>query len=147
VKKTLIISEVFDPEDFLINDLVDSWIEEGRQLEVLTRNPSYPFDKIFDGYSNGLYNSSLYKNTVKVHRFLVIKGYQKSLTIKMLNYLNYMVFSFFILLFIGRRFDQVFVYQTGPLSNAFSAALLKPIFGYKLVIWSQDLWPETIYAF
>ena len=145
-KKALVLTEVFYPEDFIINDLVDDWLEEGYELEILTRNPSYPYGKVLKGFKNKFYSSALHKGA-KVHRFFVIPGYQRSLAIKLLNYINYMFFSFWILLFIGKRFDKIFIYQTGPLTNAFSAVLLKPIFKYKITIWSQDLWPDTIYAY
>lgn len=145
-KKALIITEVFYPEDFIINDLVDTWLEQGYELDVLTRNPSYPYGKVLEGFKNRIYSKSKYKNAT-IYRFLVIPGYQKSLLIKMLNYVNYMFLSFWILLFKGRKYDKVFIYQTGPLTNAFSPVFLKPIFKYKITIWSQDLWPDTIYAY
>jgi len=146
IKKALVITEVFHPEDFIINDLVDSWLSQGYDLEILTRNPTYPIGKVFKGFKNRIYNKSIYKSAV-IHRFLVIPGYQNSLVIKLLNYINYIVFSFFILLFKGRCFNKIFIYQTGPLTNAFSPVLLKPFFNYKITIWSQDLWPDTIYAY
>lgn len=145
-KKALILSEVFWPEDFIINDLVDDWLAKGYSLEVLTRNPSYPFGRVTDGYKNNLYNKSVYKNTF-VHRFFVFPGYQNSLLIKILNYVTYMFICFWFLLFNGKKYDKIFIYQTGPLTNAFSPVLLKTIFKYKITIWSQDLWPDTIYAF
>lgn len=145
-KKALVITEVFHPEDFIINNLVDDWLAKGYELEVLTRNPSYPYGKVLQGYKNKLYNKSFYKTAV-IHRFLVIPGYQNSLVIKLLNYISYMFFSFWVLLSIGRRFDKIFIYQTGPLTNAWSPVLLKPLFRYKITIWSQDLWPDTIYAY
>lgn len=145
-KKALVITEVFHPEDFIINDLVDDWLEKGYDLEILTRNPSYPFGKVLEGYTNSIYNKSSYKSAV-IHRFFVIPGYQNSLLLKLLNYINYMFFSFWILLCIGSRFDKVFIYQTGPLTNGLMPVLLKPLFNYKVTIWSQDLWPDTIYAY
>lgn len=145
-KKALIITEVFHPEDFIINDLVDTWLAEGYELDILTRNPSYPYGKLLEGFKNRIYSKSKYKKAT-IYRFLVIPGYQKSLLIKILNYVNYMFLSFWILLFKGRKYNKVFIYQTGPLTNAFSPVLLKSIFGYKITIWSQDLWPDTIYAY
>jgi glycosyltransferase involved in cell wall biosynthesis len=77
----------------------------------------------------------------------VFPGYQKSLFIKLLNYISYIFLSFWLLLIIGRRFNKVFIYQTGPLTNALSPVLLKPLFKFKITIWTQDLWPETVYAY
>lgn len=145
-KKALVITEVFHPEDFIINDLVDSWIDDGHEIEVLTRNPSYPQGKVLEGFHNRLYSNSLYK-LAKVHRIFVFPGYQKSLFIKLFNYISYIFLSFWLLLIIGRRFNKVFIYQTGPLTNALSPVLLKPLFKFKITIWTQDLWPETVYAY
>ena len=49
-KKALILSEVFYPEEFVINDLVNEWEMQGYQVEVLTRVPSYPFGKVYKGF-------------------------------------------------------------------------------------------------
>lgn len=145
-KKALIISEVFHPEDFIINDLVDDWLDKGYQLDVLTRNPSYPYGKVLQGFKNRLYSKSTYKGA-NVHRIFVFPGYQSRLFIKMLNYLSYVFLSFWVLLFKGRHYNKVFIYQTGPLTNALSAVVLKSLFRYRITIWSQDLWPETVYAY
>ena len=54
-KKALLISEVFYPEEFLINDIVLEWTEKGYEIDVLTRNPSYPYGEVSDGYRNKLF--------------------------------------------------------------------------------------------
>lgn len=145
-KKALVLGEAFYPEDFLINDLVREWEQEGRQIEVLTRAPSYPFGKVYEGYKNKIYQTTFF-NTVKVHRFPVLQGYEKSTLIKVLNYFSFVFWSFWVILFIGRRFDRVFIYQTGPLTLATAGVLMKKFFGSKVFIWTQDLWPETVYAY
>lgn len=144
--KCLIIGEVFYPEEFLVNDVAREWSDNGHQIEVLTRTPSYPFGKVFPGYKNKLYQTN-YFNKIKVHRFFIIPGYRSSKIIKVLNYLNFVLFGSMIALFIGRRFDKVFVYQTGPLTLALPAVLIKKLYSKKVTIWSQDLWPDTVYAY
>ena len=145
-KRALIITEVFFPEDFLINDLVFDWQKKKYSFEVFTRNPSYPKDKLFPGYSNTIYSKSLDKG-ILVHRVFTLLGYQRSNLVKFLNYILYFFLSFIFLVLNLHRYDRVFVYQTGPLSNAFSVSILKIFFKFKLIIWSQDIWPETLYAF
>lgn len=144
--KALVIGEAFYPEDFLINDLVQEWERNGYDFEVLTRVPSYPFGKVYQGYKNKIYQTT-YFNTIKVHRFPVWQGYEKSVFIKVLNYFSFVFWSFWVILFIGRRFDRVFIYQTGPLTLATAGVLMKKFFGAKVTIWTQDLWPETVYAY
>lgn len=145
-KKVLVLGEAFYPEDFLINDLVKEWEKKGYVFEVLTRTPSYPFGKVFQGYKNKIYQITFF-NKIKVHRFPVIQGYQKSKIIKILNYFSFVFWSCWIIMFIGRRFDRIFVYQTGPLTLATAGILAKKIYKAKVIIWTQDLWPETVYAY
>lgn len=145
-KKTLVLAEAFYPEDFLINELVETWEKEGREVEVLTRAPSYPFGKVYKGYKNKIYQTTFF-NSIPVHRFPVLQGYDKSTLIKVLNYFTFVFWSFWVVLFIGRRFDRVFIYQTGPLTLATAGILLKKWFGAKVIIWTQDLWPDSVYAY
>ena len=145
-KKALVIGEAFYPEDFLINDLVQEWEKEQYEFEVLTRSPSYPFGKVYKGYKNKIYQIT-YFNSIKIHRFPVMQGYEKSTLIKILNYFSFVFWSFWVVLFIGRRFDKVFIYQTGPLTLATAGIILKKLYNAKVTIWTQDLWPETVYAY
>ena len=145
-KKVLVLCEAFYPEDFIINDLTQEWEKEGYDFEVLTRAPSYPFGKVYDGYKNKIYQKTFF-NSIKIHRFPVIQGYHKSTILKILNYFSFVFWSFWIILFIGKRFDKVFIYQTGPLTLATAGIFLKKFFKAKVIIWTQDLWPETVYAY
>ena len=144
--RALIIGEVFYPEDFLINDLAQEWEKRGYDFEVLTRTPSYPFGKVYEGYKNKIYQTTFF-NTIKIHRFPVWQGYERNVLIKVLNYFSFVFWSFWVILFIGRRFDRVFIYQAGPLTLATAGILMKKFFGAKVTIWTQDLWPETVYAY
>ncbi|MDN3686516.1 glycosyltransferase family 4 protein [Cyclobacterium jeungdonense] len=145
-KMALVIGEAFYPEDFIINDLVKTWKKRGYEIEVLTRTPSYPFGKVFEGYKNKIYQKTSFEG-IKVHRFPVITGYQKSGLVKLLNYISFIIFGTITALFIGRKFDRVFIYQTGPLTVALPGVFLKIVYGTKLGIWTQDLWPDTVYAY
>jgi glycosyltransferase involved in cell wall biosynthesis len=145
-KKLLIIGEAFYPEDFIINDLAQEWSSKGYHVEVLTRNPSYPFGKIFDGYKNKIYQKTFFEE-IPVHRVFVLQGYQKSKVIKILNYFSFVFFASLVAIRIGRKFDRVFVYQTGPLTVALPGNLIRILFKKKLTIWTQDLWPDTVYAY
>lgn len=145
-KKLLIIGEAFYPEDFIINDLAKEWSSQGYQVEVLTRNPSYPFGKVFDGYKNKIYQKTFFEE-ILVHRVFVFQGYESNKFIKIINYLSFVFFASFVALFIGRRFDKIFVYQTGPLTVALPGNLIKILYKKHLTIWTQDLWPDTVYAY
>lgn len=145
-KKVLIIGEAFYPEDFIINDLAKEWSNQGYHVEVLTRNPSYPFGKVYSDYRNKIYQKTFFEE-IPVHRVMVLPGYQKSKVIKILNYLSFVFFASIVATLIGRKFDKIFVYQTGPLTVALPGNLIKLLYGKSLTIWTQDLWPDTVYAY
>lgn len=145
-KKLLIIGEAFYPEEFIINDLAKEWSRKGFQVEVLTRNPSYPFGKVFPGYKNKIYQKTWFSD-ILIHRVYLFEGYQRNKFIKILNYLSFVFFASWVALWIGRKFDKVFVYQTGPLTVAIPGNLIKIFYGKPLTIWTQDIWPDTVYAY
>ena len=144
--RILIIGEVFYPEDFLINELALDWQKKGHTVEVLTRTPSYPKDEVFKGYKNKLFQIN-YFNNIKIYRFPVILGYQSSTIKKILNYINFVLLGSIIAFFIGKKYDHVFIFQTGPLTLAFPGILLKKFYSKKVTIWTQDVWPDSVYAY
>ena len=142
----LVIGEVFYPEDFLINDLVSEWIEKGYDIEVLARAPSYPYGKTYKGYKNRIYQKDYYKGAT-VHRVGFVKGYSNSVVKKILNYILFVFLGTFVVLGIGRRFESMFIYHTGPLTLALPGIVAKKVYKLKTTIWTQDLWPDTVYAY
>ena len=52
LKKILIVSEVFYPEEFKINELALEWKNKGYEVDILTIVPSYPASEIYSGYEN-----------------------------------------------------------------------------------------------
>ena len=49
--KILVVSQYFYPEEFKINDLVDTLVKKGHEVTVLTGKPNYPKGEYFDGYT------------------------------------------------------------------------------------------------
>ena len=145
-RNVLVITEVFSPEEFLINDLVFSWKEQGFLVSVLTRNPSYPLGKVFTGYRNRLFQTEVIKG-VPVYRVQFIPGYKTNKLIKILNYLWNMTLGWLWAIKNGRKFDSIFIYQTGPLTFSSIGILIKKLYGKKTTIWTQDVWPETVFAY
>src|SRR5690606_31379270 len=47
----------------------------------------------------------------------------------------------------GKRYERIFFYQTGPLTNILPFTWFKKIWKYRITIWTQDLWPETLFAY
>ena len=145
--KVLIVVERFYPEDFLVNDLAAEWKRQGHAVEVLTQVPSYPFDKIFDGYRNKMYQTTREFNDIPVHRVSTIFGYNRSVFRKILNYLHFALLTSLWALWNGRTFDKVFIYHTAALTMASAAIPLRWVWRKPITIWTQDLWPDAVWGF
>ena len=145
--KILIVVERFYPEDFLVNDLASEWRRQGHDVEVLTQVPSYPFDKIFDGYKNKTYQTTREFNDIPVHRVSTIFGYNMSVKRKVLNYLHFGLLTSLWALWNGRKFQKVFIYHTAALTMASAVVPLKWIWRKPITIWTQDLWPDAVWGF
>ncbi len=142
----LIITERFYPEEFGINDLAQAWKAKGYEVAVLTQAPSYPYDEVYEGYKNKIFQTENWKG-IKINRVFSLMGYKKSVFLKVLNYLCFVFFASLISLFIGNKYSRVFVYHIGPLTQAIPAVLIKRIFGSKFYIWTLDIWPDSVYAY
>ena len=144
--KVLIITERFYPEEFIVNDLAAEWAAAGLRVDVLTQAPSYPFGKIFPGYSNKIFSHETWKG-ISISRFFTVTGYRDSLFLKLLNYLSFAFTGSLAAVAKARGYDRIFVYQTGPLTLAIPAVLARKLYGVPVTIWTQDLWPDMVYAY
>jgi glycosyltransferase involved in cell wall biosynthesis len=144
--RVLVLTDRYRPESFLINDLVDRWHGEGRRLDVLTQVPSYPQDAVFPGYRNLLYQARR-EHGIRVFRVRTILGYSRSTLRKVAGYVFFAVHASFAALLLGSRYRTVYVYQTGPLTQALPLFVLKRIYRCRTIIWTQDVWPDTVFAY
>lgn len=142
----LIITERYYPENFLINDLVRRWVTSGKRVDVLTQVPSYPADRLYDGYPNHYSHSS--ENGASVFRVRTVLGYRRNVIRKILGYLAFSFRASVAALLYFRNHHRVFVYHTGPLTQAIPVIFLK-LFGScrRTVIWTQDVWPDAVHAY
>ena len=147
MSKILILVERFYPEDFLVNDLASEWKQMGHEVEVLTQVPSYPFDKIYDGFRNKTYQTTVELNDIPVHRVSTIFGYNTSVKRKVLNYLHFGFLTSLWAIWNGRKYDRIFVYHTAALTMASAVVPLKWLWRKPTTIWTQDLWPDAVWGF
>ena len=146
--KILILTERFFPEEFLVNDIAAEWKRLGHSVEVLTQVPSYPRDRIFDGYRNRLFQTTCEYHEIPVHRVRTVLGYNSGgMKRKIVNYISFAFLTSLWALVFGWKYDRVFTYHTGPLSMATAALILRFIWWRKCMIWTQDVWPDTVYNY
>lgn len=144
--RILVFSEVFWPEDFIINDLVREWMSQGHEVEVVTQYPSYPQSYVFEGYDNKGYKTEDWEG-VKIHRYPFIEGYRDSKVSKFRNYYSFVQGGKKVVDNLDGHFDCTFVSQTGPLTVAYPALYAKKKLGIPVNIWTCDIWPDVVWSY
>jgi glycosyltransferase involved in cell wall biosynthesis len=144
--RVLVYSQYFWPESFRINDVAASLSEKGIQVEVLTGKPNYPRGVIYPGYHALGMQHEIYRN-VSVNRIPLLprgnSGWQLAL-----NYLSFVISGLLLAPWRMRQkeFDVIFIYAPSPLLQAIPAIFLGWLRGCPVVLWVQDLWPESLSA-
>ncbi len=144
--KILVVSEVFYPEDFIINNLAQEWQKMGHEVSVLSQYPSYPQSYVYDDYEN---KGEMIEdwNGIKIYRFPFVEGYRDSVKRKFANYLSFIRGGKKIAKRIGNDFDVIFVSQSGPLTVALPAIAAGKKYNKPVAIWTFDIWPDVVWTF
>jgi glycosyltransferase involved in cell wall biosynthesis len=145
-KKILIVTEVFYPEEFKINDVALAWVAKGYDVDVLTLTPTYPLGTVFSGYKNWFFRRDDF-NSIKIFRLRAVSGYKNSRTKKIWKYINFMFFGSIAALIIGRKYDLVFGFNISSLTDMFPAVVISKLYKKPTMFWVQDIWPDSVYAY
>ena len=146
--RILILSQYFWPETFIINDLALQLSEKGVDVTVMTGKPNYPDGEIYEGYSKKGIQHQKYQNIIDIYRVPLRPRKSGHSFDLILNYLSF-VWSglrFFPGLVKKKEFDAILVFAPSPITSAITAIPLKWKKKAHLVIWIQDLWPESLAA-
>jgi colanic acid biosynthesis glycosyl transferase WcaI len=144
--RILIVTQYFWPENFRINDLVLGLKKRGHDIEVLTGMPNYPGGKVFPGYSVFSNLTDEYHGVPVFRCPLLPRGSGGSIRLA-LNYASFALSASIVSLWKCRgKFDVIFVYEPSPITVALPAIFVKKRFGAPLMLWVQDLWPESLSA-
>ncbi|GAB3774060.1 glycosyltransferase family 4 protein [Ramlibacter monticola] len=145
--KILILSQHFWPEQFRISELALHLRDTGCEVTVLTGKPNYPEGRVYPGYRAGGTQCEEYEG-VPVFRVPLVPRSKGGIVSLALNYFSY-ILSAAVLgpwLLRGREFDVIFVYGTSPILQAIPGVVLRWLKRARLVVWVQDLWPESMQA-
>ncbi len=145
-KKILIVTECFYPEEFKINDLALFWKKQGYDVDILTLVPTYPFGKVYKGYKNKIINKEVFQG-INIFRLRAVTGYQDSLLKKFLKYINFMVLGSIKAILIGKNYDYIFGFNMSSLTGMVPAVIIRKLYKKPLMLWVQDIWPDSVYAF
>jgi len=137
-KSITIFTEVYSPEDFRINEIVE-FLKKKYHVTIITRVPSYPKGILFQGFANRIQKEIC--DNVIIYRYPIFLDYDRYKIRKVLNLLWQPIALSFA--YARIRPKNIFIFQTGSLYQYLFLIFVpksKPV-----VLWSQDLWPEAGY--
>lgn len=141
----LIHTQYFWPENFQINNIASDLADKGHNVHILTGKPNYPQGKIYEGYKSAGIEFEKF-GEVFIHRIPMLPRYKGSGISISINYLSFffssLLFSPFVLR--NKKFDIIFVYGTSPIFQSIPASFLGFLKKIPVVLWVQDLWPESV---
>lgn len=144
--KILVVSQYFWPEEFRINDLAIELVNRGHDVTVLTGQPNYPQGQFFPGYSILTKEREKYNGINIIRVPLIPRGNGQGWRLA-INYASFCFFASLLMpIYCKGSYDVIFVCQYSPVTVAIPAIIYKKIKCKPLVMWIQDLWPESLTA-
>jgi len=143
----LVISQYFWPEIFRINELVKSLLDRNIKVDVITGKPNYPDGKVYSGYSAWGIKRELW-NGAEIFRVPIFPRGKNSKFCLALNYISFILSALIFGLFRFRNIkpDVILVYALSPLLMALPALFFGWIRHIPVVLYVQDLWPDSMEA-
>ena len=144
MKKILVFTPHFHPENQIINDFIFS-LKDDYKFTIVTSFPNYPDRKLFKDYKiwKDLYSKKY--NNIEIIRLPVVYRKKNNLFFLFLNYLTLTISSFLITpLLLFKKYDFIFIYLTSPIFVAISPFIINFFKKTKMSIWVLDLWPESL---
>ena len=139
-----IVSQYFWPENFRINDLVQALVGRGHVVQVLTGQPNYPSGKVSPEYSTLIPKRSQALGSSVLRVPLVSRGKGSGLRLAA-NYLSFAASASILgVTRMAKPADVVLAYEPSPVTVALPALALGKRLGAPVLMWIQDLWPETL---
>jgi glycosyltransferase involved in cell wall biosynthesis len=144
--RVLIFSQYFWPENFRINDITKTLLEKGIEVEVLTGKPNYPQGTIFEGYKTWGCQREIYHG-ININRIPLVARRSGGLRLAV-NYLSFVLSGLMFAPWMLRKkkFDVIFISAPSPILQAIPALFLGWLKRCPVVLWVQDLWPESLSA-
>lgn len=143
--KILIVSQYFYPEEFKINDLARDLVTRGHQVSVLTGKPNYPKGEYYEGYQYSGEQKEDYYGAEIIRVPLRKRGNGGARNL-VRNYWSFVVNAKKYIRRNRMEFDAILCFEVSPITQAYPALYCKKKYGGKVLLWVQDLWPESVTA-
>ena len=142
--KIIIFSKHFWPENFKINLIAKELVTKGYKVDVLTSNPNYIYKKN-ENYKNNFFLNKKKWNGVNIFYLPIYKRKNYNWLSIFFNYFSHFVSCFFYChFFLKKKYDLVFVFGTSPIFQSLPAAYFSFLKRKPLILWVQDLWPDSL---
>jgi len=140
MKKILVVSQYYYPEQFSITHICEELVKKGYKVSVVTGNPNYPMGEIYDGYDNTYREECI--NGVQIIRVPITPRKRGMIR----NYYSYAKNAAKKIKSLEKDFDVILVYEVSPITQVIPALVYKRRVtkDSKLVIYCQDIWPEVL---
>jgi len=143
--KVLIVTQYFWPETFRINEICEGLTERGHEIDVLTGKPNYPEGRYYSGYRGwGCQRETRFG--ANIFRVPLISHGKKSGIRLSLNYLSFIISGVLFAPWELRKRNYDLIFFVSPMPQAIPALFLGWLKKCPVVIWVQDLWPESLEA-
>lgn len=144
-RRILVVTQHFWPENFRINDMVEGFLQDGLEVDVLCGLPNYPKGDWFDGYSaHGPWEEHFGAAQVFRAKEWPRKG-NTSLNI-FLNYVSWPLYAAAALHRLPGGYDAVFCFNTSPVLMCWPAIRYAKKHKIPFTNYVLDLWPENLYS-
>jgi colanic acid biosynthesis glycosyl transferase WcaI len=141
-----VVTQYFWPENFRINDLVEALVGRGHDVQVLTGQPNYPSGRVPPEYWSLTRKRSEALGSSVLRVPLIARGKGSGLRLAG-NYLSFAVSA--SILGVGgirKPADVILAYEPSPVTVSVPAFFLGKRLRAPVLMWIQDLWPETLRA-
>lgn len=143
--RILIVSQYFYPEEFKINDLTRELVNRDHQVSVLTGKPNYPKGEYYDGYQYDGVVKEDYCGAEVIRVPLRKRGKGGALNL-VRNYWSFVVNAKRYIKKNKMSFDAILCFEVSPITQIYPALYCKKKYGGRVLLWVQDLWPESVTA-
>uniref|UniRef100_A0A7C5Y707 Glycosyltransferase WbuB n=1 Tax=Fervidobacterium nodosum TaxID=2424 RepID=A0A7C5Y707_9BACT len=142
MKKVLIVSLYFHPEQFRINDIALELKKQGYKVKVVTGIPNYPVGKIYAGYGIFKKRKENWQGIEIKRLFIIPRGKRKFMLF--FNYISFVLSGYFWALTEKEKYDTILVYAVSPIFQALPAISYAKRRKVPCYLYLQDLWPESL---
>ena len=144
-KRILVVTQHFWPENFRINDMVEGFLQDGLEVDVLCGLPNYPKGEWFDGYSaQGPWEE--HYGTAQVFRAKEWPRQGNTSVNIFLNYVSWPLYAWRALDRLPGGYDAVFCFNTSPVLMCWPAIRYAKKHKIPFTNYVLDLWPENLYS-